>query len=93
MNADRVAELLGTTERGYTHNWILESITKLDAHLPALHVEVREVLVEPTVYHSILRVKIENKWYLIDGTGFGQFDAYFGLEKKPRHTSKTASLI
>ena len=90
MEFENIVKTLGTGERGYCRVWIQKALLILDKTLPHLEIEVREVEIEPTVFHSFLRLSPnQDSVYLADGTGCGKHKPYFGLEAEaPPHLQK-----
>jgi hypothetical protein len=75
------------SKHGLCRDWAREAILILHKHFPNADIEAREVDITPDFQHTFLRVILPNhKPFLLDGTGVGKKDPYFGSEEKaPEH--------
>ena len=74
---------------GLCRMWSGQSLQFLrggDSAFGEYEVEAREVTLPDGVSHTFLRISIDGKGYIMDGTGVDGFPAYFGLEEHaPKH--------
>lgn len=80
MEFEQIITAVGISEKGFCRDWVRKALVVLDTNLGNPLTEVREVQVEPTVYHSFIKLIYNEDSYFLDGTGFGKHKPYFGLE-------------
>ena len=86
MEFEQIISAVGISEKGFCRDWVRKALVILDTNLDSKNVEVREVQIEPTVYHSFIKLLYNQNSYFLDGTGFGKHGPYFGLEAEaPQH--------
>lgn len=89
MEIGFIKNAVGTGEKGHCREWIRSALLVLDTNFKSVKVDIREVQIEPTVYHSFIRAIYRNISFFLDGTGFGKHEPYFGLEADaPPHLQK-----
>jgi hypothetical protein len=93
MERNQIIDLIQNDERvksfskpGFCRSWTREAIRAI-RNFPDVGVEAREVDIGPCLQHTFLRVTLPGvRPLLLDGTGVGNKEPYFGYEDEaPKH--------